>query len=97
MAHRTFGFLVAAAVAGALSQTSASAKSDKVPAKGDGKRCVHNCSGLAACKGNGNNSCKGKNSCANEGLVPAACSSQKTESGCLEVKDDKKNKMCSWL
>lgn len=98
MSSRSLGFLAAAAVSAALSQGAlADAKPEAKKTEAAAKKCVHNCAGYSMGKGNGSNSCKGKNSCANEGLVPKECSSQKTEEGCLKVVDAKKNTMCTWL
>ncbi len=100
MNKQTFGSLVAATVAQLLATSAltaapaAKAKAEK-PAAAAGK-CVHNCAGYASCKGNGNNSCKGHNECANQGLVPTECSSQTKEDACKKVADAKKNTMCSW-
>jgi hypothetical protein len=91
-----------AAPKGAPAKSEAKGEAAKTePAKGDDKadsaKCVHNCQGYAECKGNGSDSCKGKNSCANEGLVPKECSSQTTADGCGKVVDKKNEKMCTWL
>jgi hypothetical protein len=96
---RTLGALASAAVAALLAQGALADDGAKAAGKGAaaGGSCVHSCNGYAACKGNGNNSCKGKNDCANTGLVPKACSSQKTPEDCKKVLDDKKNTMCSWF
>jgi hypothetical protein len=78
---------------------SAAPKGDaaKDAGKAEAAKCVHNCQGYAECKGNGNDSCKGKNSCANEGLVPKECSSQANADACGKVVDKKNEKMCTWL
>ena len=98
MQGKAFGAFVAATVSAMLTQ-GALAEDAKSPAKAAAPaagKCVHNCSGHAECKGNDNNSCKGKNDCANQGLVPKACSSQKSEDACKKVVDAKKESMCSW-
>jgi hypothetical protein len=95
MHARAFGTLVAAALA-AFAATNARSAGDKAAPAAPGGKCVHNCQGYADCKGNGNNSCKGKNDCSNTGLVPKACSSQKAEDACKKVTDAKKNAMCTW-
>lgn len=100
MTSRTFGMIAASAVTSILVSGAALAqaggKTPAAAAQASGK-CAHNCTGHAECKGNGNNSCKGKNSCANEGLVPKACSSKKTQADCTAVVDGKKEKMCTWF
>jgi hypothetical protein len=97
MQGKLLGALAAAAVTAFVAQA---AQADEVRAQGKAPakaaKCVHNCQGYAECKGNGNNSCKGKNDCSNTGLVPKACSSQTTETACKKVLDAKKNGMCSW-
>ncbi len=92
-----FGILAATAAFAVISQGAFAdgAPKAKIVAKPAGK-CVHDCAGYAQCKGNGNNSCKGKNSCANEGLVPKECSSQTTNDACATVVDAKQKTMCSW-
>lgn len=101
MRQQLFGALVVSALGGLMTTSTLAddSKADKTPAKEGAKagKCVHSCSGYAECKGNGNNSCKGKNSCANEGLVPKACSAKKDADACGKVVDAKKEKMCTWL
>lgn len=98
MQRKAFGALAATLVTQILAQSPALAKDakPKTTPVAAGK-CAHNCSGYATCKGNGNNSCKGKNDCANTGLVPKECSTQKTDEACTKVVDAKKNQMCSWF
>src|SRR4051794_35839196 len=100
MKRKVFGALLASALTGLISASAVAEEAAKTgkatskPEEAKGKaaaasvgKCVHNCASYAECKGNGNNSCKGKNSCANEGLVPAACSSQKDADACGKVLD----------
>ena len=96
---RPLGLIVSAAVTALLAQSATAQKGadqkGEAGAKVEGS-CVHNCAGYAQCKGHGNNSCKGKNDCANTGLVPKACSSQQTADACGKVQDKLKNSMCTW-
>lgn len=97
LSKNVFGLLAATCVSGALStMVLAEEGATKAGATAKAPKCVHNCSGYAECKGNGSNSCKGKNDCANQGLVPKACSSQKDEASCKKVTDKKKQTMCTW-
>ena len=95
-----FGAVVATGINAILANNALSQSSSVTPSandtKGSSGKCVHNCSGYATCKGNGNDSCKGKNGCANQGLVPKECSSMKTEDKCKNVLSKKKETMCTW-
>jgi hypothetical protein len=99
MKNNFFGSLVVASMSALVAQHAAAESKAKdasaAPAETAAK-CVHSCHGYAECKGNGNKDGKGKNSCANTGIVPKACSSQKTEESCKKVLDPKKNAMCTW-
>ena len=95
--RKAFNALVASAVATMLAQGAQAADPGKPAAapKSAGK-CVHNCAGHAECKGNGNAAGKGKNSCANSGIVPKVCSDQKAEAGCKDAKTAKGEQICTW-
>ena len=103
MQNKSFGIMVASVVSSFLGAQAMAADAAKTGGAGKpaaskpaAAKCVHSCSGHAECKGNGNNECKGKNTCANNGIVPKACSAATTEQTCNEVKDAKKQPMCTW-
>ena len=97
MRGRSFGLMVLATLSTVVAAEQALEAHTKKGDPNAPKKCVHDCAGYALCKGNGNNSCKGKNSCADEGLVPKECSAKKSETECKTVKDKNNNVMCTWL